>query len=84
MLLANNERFQNDVQRYTIAIDKLQDQQLKSQSTRLLNDLIQAVNDMDNRYIDMVYAKQLPSMGNEMRDKITQIRRQLDQLIKTS
>lgn len=84
MLLADNQRFQNDVQRYTIAIDKLQDQQLKSQSTRLLNDLIQAVNDMDNRYIDMVYAKQLPSMGNEMRDKITQIRRQLDQLIKTS
>jgi hypothetical protein len=84
MLLADNQRFQNDLQRYTTAIDNLQDQQLKSQSTRLLNDLIQAVKEMDNRYIDMVYAKQLPSMGNEMRDKITQIRRQLDQLIKTS
>ena len=84
MLLADNQRFQNDLQRYTAAIDNLQDQQLKSQSTRLLNDLIQAVKEMDNRYIDMVYAKQLPSMGNEMRDKITQIRRQLDQLIKTS
>ena len=84
MLLANNQRFQNDLQKYTTAIDKLQDQQLKSQSTRLLNDLIQAVNDLDNRYVDMIYAKQLPSMGNEMRDKITQIRRQLDQLVKTS
>jgi len=83
-MLQHNERFQNDLQRYTIAIDNLQDIQLKSQATRLLNDLIQAVKELDNRYVDMVYAKQLPSMGNEMRDKITQIRRQLDQLVKKS
>jgi hypothetical protein len=83
-MLQHNERFQNDLQKYTIAIDNLQDTQLKSQATRLLNDLIQAVKELDNRYVDMVYAKQLPSMGNEMRDKITQIRRQLDQLVKKS
>jgi len=33
---------------------------------------------MDNMYVDMVYAKQLPTMGNEMRDKIRSIRKQLE------
>jgi hypothetical protein len=37
---------------------------------------------MDNMYVDMVYAKQLPTMGNEMRDKIGSIRKQLDAKIK--
>ena len=78
MLLSDNQRFRDDVQRYTEAINNLQDQQQKSQATRLLNDLIQAVKQLDNRYLDMVYARQLPSMGNEMRDNITHIRKQLE------
>jgi len=28
--------------------------------------------------MDMIYAKQLPSLGNEIRDKISSIRKQLD------
>jgi len=82
MLLTDNERFKDDIKKYTAAIDGIEDQQLKSQATKLLNDLIYAVKDIDNRHIDMIYARQLPSMGNEIREKITQIRRQLDQKIK--
>ena len=78
MLLTDNERFKDDLKKYTVAIDGIEDQQLKSQATKLLNDLIHAVKDIDNRHIDMIYARQLPSMGNEIREKITQIRRQLD------
>jgi len=78
MLLADNERFKDDLKKYTTAIDGIEDQQLKSQATKLLNDLIYAVKDIDSRHIDMIYAKQLPSMGNEIREKITQIRKQLD------
>ena len=37
---------------------------------------------MDNMHMDMIYAKQLPSMGNEMRDKILSIRKQLDATLK--
>jgi gas vesicle protein len=82
MLLADNERFKDDIKKYNTAIDGIEDQQLKSQATKLLNDLIHAVKDIDNRHIDMIYARQLPSMGNEIREKITQIRRQLDNKIK--
>ena len=78
MLLTDNERFKDDIKKYTAAIDGIEDQQLKSQAIKLLNDLIHAVKDIDNRHIDMIYARQLPSMGNEIREKITQIRRQLD------
>ena len=82
MLLTDNERFKDDIKKYAAAIDGIEDQQLKSQTTKLLNDLIYAVKDIDSRHIDMIYAKQLPSMGNEIREKITQIRRQLDTRLK--
>jgi hypothetical protein len=31
--------------------------------------------------MDMIYAKQLPSMGNEMRDKIGSIRKKLNSML---
>jgi hypothetical protein len=33
-------------------------------------------------YVDMIQAKQLPTMGNEMRDKIASIKKQLDNKLK--
>jgi hypothetical protein len=37
---------------------------------------------MDEMHIEMIYTKQLPSMGQEFREKIGAIRKQLDQKIK--
>lgn len=82
-MLHNTERFKNDVARYTAAIDNLSNEQQKLTAKKLLNDLIYEVKNMDNMYIDMVYAKQLPTMGNEMRDKITELRKKLDKALKT-
>ena len=81
-MLQNTERFKNDLARYRESIDKISNEQEKLAATRLLNDLIYEVKNMDNMYVDMVYAKQLPTMGNEMRDKIGSIRKQLDNKIK--
>jgi hypothetical protein len=81
-MLQNTERFKTDLARYSDAIDKISNDQEKLAATRLLNDLIYEVKNMDNMYVDMVYAKQLPTMGNEMRDKIGSIRKQLDTKIK--
>jgi hypothetical protein len=80
-MLQNTERFKNDLARYNDAINKISNEQEKLAATRLLNDLIYEVKNMDNMYVDMVYAKQLPTMGNEMRDKIGSIRKQLDNSI---
>jgi hypothetical protein len=81
-MLQTTNRFQNDIARYKESIDKITDEQEKLAATRLLNDLIYEVKNMDNMYVDMVYAKQLPTMGNEMRDKIGSIRKKLDNKIK--
>ena len=81
-MLQNTERFKNDLTRYRESIDNISNEKEKLEATRLLNDLIHEVKNMDNMYVDMVYAKQLPTMGNEIRDKIGSIRKQLDQKIK--
>ena len=81
-MLQRTERFQQDVKQYTETISKMADDQEKLEATRLLNDLIYEVKNMDNMYVDMVYAKQLPTMGNEMRDKIVNLRKQLIKKLK--
>jgi hypothetical protein len=81
-MLQQTERFQTDVKRYRAHIDKMINEQDKIEATRLLNDLIFAVKNMDNMYVEMVYAKQLPTQGNEMRNKIVEIRKKLDNKIK--
>jgi len=83
-MLQQTERFQTDVKRYRENIDKMVNEQDKFEATRLLNDLIFAVKNMDNMYVEMVYAKQLPTQGNEMRDKIVSIRKQLDNKLKNT
>jgi hypothetical protein len=81
-MLQNTERFKTDLARYSDAIDKISNEQEKLAAKKLLNDLIYEVKNMDNMYVDMVYAKQLPTMGNEMRGKIVNLRKQLESKLK--
>jgi hypothetical protein len=81
-MLQQTERFQTDVKQYRERIDKIVDEQDKLEATRLLNDLIYEVKNMDNMYMDMVFSKQLPSMGGELKNKIVSIRKKLDSKLK--
>lgn len=81
-MLQQTERFQTDIKQYREHIDKMVNEQDKLEATRLLNDLIFAVKNMDNMYVGMVYAKQLPTQGDEMRNKIVSIRKQLASKLK--
>lgn len=83
-MLQRTERFQKDVTRYRQSIDAMSNETDKNEATKLLNDLIYEVKNMDNMYVDMVYGKQLPTLGSEMREKITNIRKKLDSKINTS
>ena len=78
-MLQQADRFQNDIKKYNEAIEKIAEEQTKLEAKRLLNDLVYEVKNMDNMYVDMVYAKQLPTIGNEIRDKIGSLRKKLDQ-----
>lgn len=84
MMLQRTERFQQDVKDYLKKIDNMPDGQDKLEAKKLLNDLIYEVKNMDNMYMDMVYAKQLPSLGNDIRDKILSIRKSLNNCLKIS
>jgi 5-methylthioribose kinase len=81
-MLQQADRFQQDVKKYTEVIDQMDDGQTKLEAKRLLNDLIYEVKNMDNMYIDMVYANQLPTIGTEMREKIVGLRKQLNKKLK--
>jgi hypothetical protein len=61
----------------------MSNEQDKLEANKLLNNLISEVKNMDNMYVDMVYANQLPTQGSEMRNKIGSIRKQLDNKIKS-
>ena len=82
MILQNTERFQAEIKHYNEAINQMPEGQPQLEAKRLLNDLIHEVKNMDSMYIDMVYARQLPTMGNDMRDKIVELRKKLDQKLK--
>jgi hypothetical protein len=82
-MLQQAERFRNDVKKYNEAIENMPEGTGKLEAKRLLNDLIYEVKNMDNMYVDMIYAKQLPTMGNELRGNIGSIRKKLDSKIKS-
>lgn len=77
-MLQRTNRFQNDIARYREAIEKLNEGVDQLEAKRLLNDLIHEVKNMDSMYEDMVYGKQLPTMGKDMREKIGLIRKNLE------
>ena len=78
----NTQRFQNDLQKYKLALDQITNEEDRKVGEKLLNDLILNVKRMDNMYLDMVYSNQLTSVGSEMREKILEIRKQLDSKLK--
>lgn len=77
-MLQQTERFQKDISRYQAAIVKLGSEAEQLEAKRLLNDLVHEVKNLDSMYTDMVYGKQLPTMGKDMREKIISIRKNLE------
>ena len=80
--IKKSKTFQTDLARYSIVIESMPEGSLKIETGKLLSSLIGEVKKMDEMHTEMIYTKQLPSMGNEMRNKIFEIRKQLDQKIK--
>ena len=81
-MLQKNKRFQTDIKKYKEIIENLENNQKKLEAQKLLNDLIYEVKNIDNMFVDMVYGKQLPTLGKEFKDKVLEIRKKLDTLLK--
>jgi hypothetical protein len=80
--IKKSKTFQTELARYSTFIEHMPDGPSKDDLNRLLGSLITEVKKMDEMHNEMVYTRQLPSMGQEFREKIGSIRKQLDQKIK--
>lgn len=81
-LLQRSSRFQEDCEKYRTAIDTMPDGAAKQESQQLLNKLIVEIKKLDSMHMEMVYSRQLPSMGGEIKQDITAIRKKLETRIK--
>jgi hypothetical protein len=81
-LLQRSSRFQEDCTKYRTAIDSMPDGAAKQESQQLLNKLIAEIKKLDSMHMEMIYSRQLPTMGDEMKQDITTIRKRLETRIK--
>ena len=81
-LLQRSSRFQEDCTRYRTAIDSMPDGAAKQESQQLLNKLIAEIKKLDSMHMEMIYSRQLPTMGDEMKQDIITIRKRLETRIK--
>ncbi len=81
-LLQRSSRFQEDCAKYRAAIDTMPDGAVKQESQQLLNKLIGEIKKLDSMHMEMIYSRQLPTMGGDMKQDITDIRKKLETRIR--
>jgi hypothetical protein len=58
------------------------DGDFKQEVNQLLKKLVGEIKKLDSLHMEMIYTRQLPSMGGDMKQEITTTRRQLETKIK--
>jgi hypothetical protein len=81
-LLQRSSRFQEDCAKYRTAIGTMPEGTAKQESQQLLNKLIGEIKKLDSMHMEMIYSRQLPTMGGDMKQDITNIRKQLETRIR--
>lgn len=81
-LLEKSVRFQQDYNRYQSVISKMPDGNLKQEVNQLLNNLVSEIKKLDHRHMEMINSRQMASVGTEIKQDITTIRKQLELKIK--
>ena len=80
--LIKSTRFQEDCAKYHAAIDSMPEGAAKQESQQLLNKLIAEIKKLDSMHMEMIYSHQLPSMGSDMKQNITALRKKLETRIR--
>lgn len=81
-LLQKSSRFQEDCEKYRTVIDTMPVGVVKQESQQLLNKLIAEITKLDSMHMEMIYSRQLPTMGGDMKQDITAIRIKLETILK--
>lgn len=75
-------RFQEDYKKYKSAIDQMPEGNFKTEVKGLLSSLVAEVKKMDGMHVEMVFTKQLPSLGADFKENIISLRKKLDSKIR--
>jgi len=80
--LLQSSRFLKDCERYESAIAAMPEGNVKTETLQLLKKLHYSIKKLDNMHLEMVYSRQLPTMGGDMKQEITDLRKKLETKIK--
>lgn len=81
-ILQKSTRFVKDCERYESVIATMPQGDVKNETVQLLQKLTYSIKKLDNMHLEMIYSRQLPTMGNEMRDEISNLRKKLETRIR--
>jgi molecular chaperone GrpE (heat shock protein) len=81
--LIKSTRFQEDCEKYRTAIASMPEGAAKQESQQLLNKLIAEIKKLDSMHMEMIYTRQMPSMGTDMKQGILSLRKKLDSKLKS-
>jgi len=82
-LLQKSSRFQQDHERYLTKIEQIPEGEFKREVKELLNKLVAEVRKLDTMHMEMIYTKQMPSMGADLKQDILTLRKKLDSKLKS-
>ncbi len=77
-----SDRFKKEYDRYRSAILLLPEGDFKSKMSSTLTKLVNEIKKLDSLHSEMVYTRQLPSMGNEIKLSISEMRKELESNLK--
>ena len=80
--LLQSSRFLKDCEKYESMIATMPEGNVKTETVQLLQKLIYSIKKLDNMHLEMIYSRQLPTMGGDMKQEITDLRKKLETRIK--
>jgi len=80
--LIKSQRFQTEYLNYQDKIEKITDDNIKSQAAGLLKTLVNEVKTLDSQHQEMFSGNQVPMGLGDVRGGIVSIRKKLDTLLK--
>ena len=80
--LLQSSRFLKDCEKYESGIATMPEGNVKNETVHLLQKLIYSIKKLDNMHLEMIYSRQLPTMGGDMKQEITDLRKKLETRIK--
>lgn len=75
--LMKSERFQKDYKELNARVSAITNENVKADAIKLLNQLVHEVKGLDAQHMNMVAGSAMPSIGEDSRTNIQEIRKKL-------